>query len=253
MGNIKERVHLYGIPSMVLITIAIVKLHLVGVFGTIYLYLDKAPMSMENTVIDWRKIFILLMLDMVVGVVYVWIKSINESIQEKDVNDGGSVKNIQGEEDNIDTHLLDEGLKRGFNYIWMSGVSNILITIIWSLVVVTLSILFKSVMIIHPNTAVTLSMVMGGLKLLITAIIKRGVLVYTVFSTYTEGNILRALKFSLVKVFRLIAIDIIYYMWVVIGMLLVGIGIFITVPQALHNQTERWSGLMRDFERENMY
>lgn len=253
MGNIKERIHLYGIPSMVLITIAIVKLNLVGVFGTIYLYLDKAPMSMENTVIDWRKIFILLMLDMVVGVVYVWIKSINESIQEKDVNDGGSVKNIQGEEDNIDTHLLDEGLKRGFNYIWMSGVSNILITIIWSLVVVTLSILFKSVMIIHPNTAVTLSMVMGGLKLLITAIIKRGVLVYTVFSTYTEGNILRALKFSLVKVFRLIAIDIIYYMWVVIGMLLVGIGIFITVPQALHNQTERWSGLMRDFERENMY
>ena len=253
MGNIKERVHLYGIPSMVLITIAIVKLHLVGVFGTIYLYLDKAPMSMENTVIDWRKIFILLMLDMVVGVVYVWVKGIHESNQEKDTKDGGSVKNIQGEEVTIDTHLLDDGLKRGFNYVWMGGLSSILITVIWSLVLVTLSILFKSVIIIHPSIAITLSVLMMGLNLLITAIIKRGVLVYTVFSTYTEGNILRALKFSLVKVFRLIAIDIIYYMWVVIGILMAGIGIFITVPYAVHNRTERWVGLMRDFERENIY
>lgn len=253
MGNIKERIHLYGIPSMVLITIAIVKLNLVGVFDTIYLYINKTPMSMENTVIEWWKIFIILMLDMAVGVVYVWIKSINESIQEKDTKDGGSVKNIQGEEDNIDTHLLDEGLKRGFNYIWMSGVSNILITVIWSLVLVIMSIIFKSVMVIHPNTAITLSMVMGGLKLLITAIIKRGVLVYTVFSSYAEGNILRALKFSLVKVLRLIVIDIKYYMWVVIGILLVGIGVFITVPYAIHKQTERWAGLMWDFERENMY
>lgn len=253
MGNIKERVHLYGIPSMVLITIAIVKLHLVGVFDTIYLYINKAPMSMENTIIDWRKIFIILMLDMAVGAVYVWIKSINETIQEKDTKDKDRVKNVQGSEDNRDTHLLDEGLKRGFNYIWMSGLSNILITVIWSLVLVTLSILFKSVMVIHPNTAITLSVLMGGLKLLITAIIKRGVLVYTVFSTYTEGNILRALKFSLVKVFRIIAIDTIYYMWVVIGILMAGVGIFITVPYAIHNRTERWEGLMRDFERENIY
>ena len=253
MGNIKERVHLYGIPSMMLITIAIVKLHLVGVFGTIYLYLDKAPMSMESPVIGWRKIFIILMLDMVVGVVYVWIKSINESIQEKDANDGGSVKNIQGEEGNIGTHLIDDGLKRGFNYVWMSGLSSILITVIWTLVLVTLSILFKSVIIINPNIAITLSVLMMGLNLLITAIIKRGVLVYTVFSTYREGNILRALKFTLVNVFRITAIDIIYYMWVVIGILMAGIGIFITVPYAIHNRTERWSGLMRDFERENIY
>lgn len=253
MGNIKERIQIYGIPSMVLITIAIVKLHLVGVFDTIYLYINKIPMNMENTAVEWWKIFIILMLDMAVGVVYVWIKSINESNQEKDTKDKDRVKNEQGDEDNIDTHLLDEGLKRGFNYIWMSGVSNILITVIWSLVLVIMSILFKSVMVIHPDTAITLSIVMGGLKLLITSIIKRGVLVYTVFSTYTEGNILRALKFSLVKVFRIIAIDIIYYMWVVLGILLAGIGIFITVPQALHNQTERWDGLMRDFERENMY
>ena len=253
MGNIKERVHLYGIPSMVLITIAIVKLHLVGVFGTIYLYLDKAPMSMENPAIDWRKIFILLMLDMVVGVVYVWVKSINESIQEKDDNDGGSVKNIQGEEDIIGTHLIDEGLKRGFNYAWMCVLSNILVTVIRSLVLVTLSILFKSVIINRPGIAITLSVLMMGLNLLITAIIKRGVLVYTVFSTYTEGNILRALKFTLVNVFRITAIDIIYYMWVVVGILMAGIGIFITVPYAIHNRTERWSGLMRDFERENIY
>lgn len=256
MGNIKERIHLYGIPSMVLITIAIVKLHLVGVFDTIYLYINKTPMNMENTVIEWWKIFIIIMLDMVVGIIYVWVKNINKDSEEVDNKGNESVESTPGDapgEDNKETHLLDGGIKRGFNYLWMSGVSNILITILWSLVLVILSILFKSVMNIHPNTVATLSVLMGGLKLLITAIIKRGVLVYTVFSTHTEGNILRALKFSLVKVFRIIAIYIVFYSWVIIGLLLAGIGVIITVPQALHSQTKRWESLMRDFEREDMY
>lgn len=233
-----------GLPALALITIAVIKLHIVGFWNILYLLVTDTPIYMENGTMGWVQLFVLLMLDIAVGGVYVWAR---------DKHNGDNNKNTNNKTEDPKISVVDEGFNRGFNYIWMGGVTSIVVSLVWTLITVLVTGFFQEAIVSYPTTVLMLYTVLGSVHMVISGVIKRGILIYAVSATYSINNVFKAVHFAMSRVFKVVLIEGMYYVWVLIGLMLAGVGVFVTVPYALENKMSRWDKLVREYERDSVY
>ena len=238
----------YFVPSLLLIIVFIGKLYFADLLEPIYLALKGYPLYTGETGIQWWKMFGVIAMDMLVGIIYAWVKVRNSKEEEDNLEDRVTIEEEDEKEDE------EVGIvERGFNYLWMGGVSTMIISILWSIVMVIVTSVIQPYVIMNPTISLTLFIVLTGMRVILSGIAKSGILAYVSHSEYRKSNVLQALKFTTKNIFRLVLVEIVYLLWVGVGILALGVGVFLTHPKAVEYKTEKWSKLVRDYEREELY
>lgn len=264
-GSTKEQyintIKTYIVPTIALLFIGLVKLQSVGVLREVYLWLTGQPLYVENDTLGLFGVFTLVILDMLVGVIYVWVRNIGK-VEEDEAYlevEGSTAKDTTSKQrtlkvkESLQKAIDGDGVKRGFNYLWMSSMSSVMVAVLWSLVAFISLNLFEDMIIQNPTMYLALFMVMTVFRTLINAVIKTGVLAYTVNATVKESNILRALWFTTVNLLKIIWIEIRYIAFTALGLVFLLVGALGTHAIALEKRVERWETLVRNYERDRLY
>lgn len=255
----------YMIPSIIIITIFLLKLYLTGTLSVIDVWVNDLPLYTEQPTMGIIETIALVLLDMVIGVTYVGARLLNtkradikeeesefeedETVSEEDLVEEESETGLEDSEyltvsGSLKKSVSIKGLERGFNFLWISTANTIILTVLWSVVLGIMTVMLGGYMATNTEEVFSFFLAMNLLRVLVFYVFKIGVLAFTTHATIYEKSFLQALRFTVTKFFHIAWIEIVYFLQS---------ALIVTNAWAIANKTEKWSKLTREYERSRLY
>lgn len=246
------KVKRYILPSLVLLALMIGKLYFTGILESFIKWLTNTPIYMEQGSVGFIGTILMIVSDMFIGFIYVWVRNLRR--KEEGYEDTGEDKRdsvtVKGA---LVMALRGDGFSRGYNYLWMSALSSIVLAVVWSLGITILVSIFNGLVVENPGRVLSLYVGLSMGRLALNGLIKTGVLAYTVHASVREGNILRAWSYTIKNLIPMVIVEVMFYLKLLLGLVCLGFGIFVAFPIALEKRDDRWSRLVYQYERDSMY